>query len=203
MTTTTFQSLFRSNIPARDKFFSRVFGIFNEEIVRCWGRSPQAPYEELGRPTIKPVGAKRGYTLDFTFRSKNDGLVYIAEMKCELEYENYRYLTLESPSQLDHHSKEAFRIFLDAPQNMSQYAVTVKGRSQTINGSILVWGRYTEQGRASVIVQHGFSDILSLEVIINDLMAWRNQAYTELIRQYERWCGELFTGLTSLGAESG
>jgi len=201
MAVTTFQSLFRSNTPARDKFFSRVFGIFNEEIVRCWGRSPQAPYEELGRPTVKSVGAKRGYTLDFTFRSKNDGRVYIAEMKCELEYENYRYLTLESPFQLVHHNKEAFQIFLDVPQNMSQYAVIVKGRSQTINGSILVWGRCTAQGRASVIAKHLLSDVLSLEVIINDLLTWRNQDYAELIGQYQRWCGELFEGLRSLETE--
>ncbi len=198
----TFQSLFRSDTPARDKFLSRFFGIFNEEIVRCWGKSPQAPYEELGRPTVRPIGAKRGYTLDFTFRSKNDGCVYIAEMKCELEYENYRYLTLESPSQLDHHSKEAFGVFLDAARNISRYMVTVKGRTQAIDGSILVWGRYTEQGRVSVIAQHGFRDVLSLEAIINDLLGWENQDYTELIRRYETWCGELFARLRSLEGEA-
>ncbi len=123
-------------------------------------------------------------------------------MKCELEYENYRYLTLESPSQLDHHSKEAFRIFLDAAQNMSSYVVTVKGRPQPINGSILVWGRYTEQGRVSVIDQHGFADVLSLEIIICDLQTWHSQDYADLIRKYETWCVELFTGLRTLGSKS-
>ena len=194
----TFQSLFCSDSQARDKFFSRLFGIFNEEIVRCWGKAAQAPYEEMGRPTIKSIGAKRGSTLDFTLRSKSDGLVYVAEMKCELEYENYRYLTLESPSQLDHHSKEAFRIFLDAAQNVSSYIVTVKGRPQAINGSILVWGRYTEEGRASVMDQHCFADVLSLETIISDLQTWHNQDYTVLIHKYETWCGELFAGLRIL-----
>jgi hypothetical protein len=35
-------------------------------------------------------------------------------MKCELEYENYRYLSLQAAQQLDHHAKakEAFRFFL-------------------------------------------------------------------------------------------
>ncbi len=74
MVAMTFQSLFCSDIQARDKFFSRLFGIFNEEIVRCWGKAPQAPYEEIGRPTVKSIGAKRGYTLDFTFRSKSEDL---------------------------------------------------------------------------------------------------------------------------------
>ncbi len=197
---TTFQNLFHSAIPARDKFFSRLFGIFNEEIVRCWGRAPQAPYEEIGRPTIKPVGAKRGSTLDFTFRSKGDGRVYVAEMKCELEYENYRYLTLESPAQLDHHrkDKDAFRVFLDVARSMNRYTVTVRGRPQTINGSILVWGRCSEQGRACVIAQHGLADILSLEAIISDLLIWHNQEYADLIKKYETWCRELIEGLNTL-----
>ncbi len=85
---------------------------------------------------------------------------------------------------------------------MSHYAVTVKGRPQTINGSILVWGSITAQGRASVIAHHGFGDVLSLEAIIHDLLVWQNQDYTELIRKYETWCGELFVGLRTLGSES-
>jgi hypothetical protein len=195
MIATTFQSLFQSGNSARDKFFARLFGIFNEEIVRCWAKAPQAPYIDLGRPTIKRAREKRGYTLDFTLQSKNDGRVYIAEMKCWLEFENYRHLTLESPSQLDYHKNEAFQRFLDAIQNMSQYVVMVKGRSQAIHGSILVWGRCTEQGRISVMAQYGLRDVLSLEAIINDLVGWQNQDYAELIRKYEVWCGELFTGL--------
>ncbi len=201
--TMTFQKLFHSDIRTRDKFFSRLFGIFNEEIVRCWGKAPQAPYEEVGRPTIKPIGADRGSTLDFTFRSKKDGRFYVAEMKCELEYENYRYLTLESPAQLDHHikDKEAFRVFLDVVHNKDHYMFLVKRRTQIISGSILVWGRYTEQGRVRVVSQYGLADVLSLEVIIHDLLAWQNQDYINLIRKYELWCGDLFAGLRALRNE--
>ena len=93
----TFQNLFQSNNRPRDKFLARLFGIFSEELVRCWARDNQSPYRNLGRPTVKPTGQQRGYTLDFTFESKSDRQVYIAELKCELEYENYRFLTLESP----------------------------------------------------------------------------------------------------------
>ena len=117
MPSTTFKSIFQSNDRARDKFLSRLFGIFSEEIVRCWGRAVQAPYEDLGRPTVKSFCAKRGFTLDFTFRSRDNGAIYIAEMKCELEYENYRYLTLETPTQLDHHGNEAFQTFSNVARN--------------------------------------------------------------------------------------
>ncbi len=193
----TFQSLFHSNDPARDKFLSRCFGIFSEKIVRCWGKDPQAPYEDLGRPTIKSIDKKSHYTLDFTLRSKKDNRVYITEMKCELERDNYQYLTLEKSSQLEHHKKPSFQIFLAAARNASQYDVTVEKRPQTINGSILIWGRYTEQGRTEVINKYGLEDVLSLEGIIKDLVGWQNQDYIELIRKYETWCGELFTQLRS------
>ena len=33
---------------ARDKFLSRVIGIFSEENVRIWCRSDISPYEDLG-----------------------------------------------------------------------------------------------------------------------------------------------------------
>lgn len=44
--------LFHSKDPARDNFLSRLFGMFNEDIVRYWARDEQAPYENEGRPTL-------------------------------------------------------------------------------------------------------------------------------------------------------
>ena len=190
-----FQNLFRSINHPRDKFLSRLFGIFNEEIVRCWCQDHQAPYRDLGRPTIKPANIPRGFALDFAFQSKSNNAVYVGEMKCELEYENYRYLTLESPAQLDHHRKDAFRLFLDIAQNAKQYIVTVGGKPQLVSGSILVWGSYTESGRASVTAKYGLHDILSLEFIIADLLAWENKDFIELLDKYQTWSNELFTRL--------
>lgn len=63
----SFERLFRSGNARADKFMSRLFGIFSEDIVRCWAKDPQCPYEDLGRPTLKRPDEKRGYTLDFTF----------------------------------------------------------------------------------------------------------------------------------------
>ena len=198
----TFQSLFHSSNSPRDKFLSRLFGIFSEEIVQCWGQDNQSPYRNLGRPTIKLTGEARGSTLDFAFESKSDGKVYIGEMKCELEYENYRYLTLESPVQLDHHGSPAFRLFLDIAKNISPYSVTIRGKPQHISGSILVWGRYTEQGRASVIAKYGFRDVFSLEVIIADLIVWGNKDFAELLDKRQTWTKELLSGLRQIEAKS-
>jgi hypothetical protein len=58
MSADCFPMLFRSSSSARDKFLSRLFGIFSEEIVRIWCRAPDAPYEDLGRPTIRYGGRK-------------------------------------------------------------------------------------------------------------------------------------------------
>ncbi|MEI2612216.1 MAG: hypothetical protein V9G20_26565 [Candidatus Promineifilaceae bacterium] len=198
----TFQNLFHSSNSPRDKFLSRLFGIFSEEVVRCWGKDNQSPYRNLGRPTIKLTGKTRGSTLDFAFESKSDGKVYVGEMKCELEYENYRYLTLESPTQLDHHGNQAFRLFLDIAKNISPYSVTVGGKPQPISGSILVWGRYTEQGRASVITKYGFHDVFSLETIIADLIAWGNKDFTELLDKRQTWTNELLSGLREIEVKS-
>jgi len=98
--TLQFEEIFRTKNPARDKFLSRLFGLFSEEVVRYWCRCPAAPYEDLGRPTLRVPGEARGHTLDFTLRHKETVKVYVAEMKCELEFENYRYLRLTGAWQL-------------------------------------------------------------------------------------------------------
>src|SRR3954451_21716212 len=115
--------LFHSENGTRDKFLSRVFGIFSEQIVRIWCRMPQAPYEDVGRPTLRPLDnysgfpSGKGYTLDFAFRSRANNTIYPGELKSELEFMNYRYLTLRSADQLEHHQKDAFKAFLDAAKH--------------------------------------------------------------------------------------
>lgn len=61
-----FKRVFRSNSAHRDNFLARLFGIFSEEVVRAWCACPQAPYSNLGRPTLREPGEARGHTLDFT-----------------------------------------------------------------------------------------------------------------------------------------
>jgi len=189
------QSLFQTSNSPRDKFLSRLFGIFNEEIVRCWCRADQSPYRDMGRPTVRRATATRGYTLDFAFESKTESRRYIGELKCELEYKGYRYLTLESPDQLNHHTKEAFRVFLDAAKHPNKFVATIKSKRIEMSGSILVWGRCADLGRAKVKEHFGLHEVLSLETIIADLVAWKHQDFTKLLDKYQMWTNELFSGL--------
>jgi hypothetical protein len=107
-----FCTLFKSpsQFRSRDKFLARLFGIFSEEIVRIWCKSKNASYDDIGRPRIFIPPSKKGCTLDFTLKSRNDGKIYIAEMKCWVEYQNYKFLTLQSANQLEELSNAAFEV---------------------------------------------------------------------------------------------
>lgn len=191
-----FDCIFKSSNSSRDKFLSRLFGIFSEDIVRIWCNDNRAPYEDLGRPTIRNHKESRGRTLDFTFQSRNDGRIFVGELKCELEFDNYRYLTLTSPSQLDHHKGETFTKFQDIAWNPNKYTVTVDGKNITVSGAILVWGRVEDVGRKAVIRENKFEDVLSLEEIIGDLLEWDDKTYFELTADRATWCQNLFHQLT-------
>ena len=54
----------------RENFLSRMFGIFSENIVCLWSKSAGAPYENLGRPTVRFDDEATKSTLDFTLRHK-------------------------------------------------------------------------------------------------------------------------------------
>jgi len=193
MAAISFEKFFKDS--ERGKFLSRLFGIFSEEIVRIWCGDTRSRYEDLGRPTLKKNGEKRGRTLDFTFKSRKDGSIYVGELKCELEYQNYRYLTLKEPSQLEHHKGKAnedtgFKRFLDMARDPKQY--TVNGKNYTVSGAVLVWGSVTDEGGEAVMKEYGLADVLSLQEIVDDLVKWNNRKYYELVEERAKWCQELF-----------
>jgi hypothetical protein len=195
-----FENLFRSPVPARDKLLARLFGIFNEDVVRIWSRCSAAPYENLGRPTLRRKGSDTWATLDFLLASRDSSRVFVAEMKCELEYENYKYLTLTDSSQLRHHRKPAFDLFLQAAADPSQVEVktkTSKG-SLLVHGAVLVWGDATARGRAATIARYGFADVLTVSRMVQDLNRWQPPEWAAFITDRRRWTTDLFDGLTTL-----
>lgn len=194
-----FETLFRSPVPARDKLLSRLFGIFNEEIVRIWCRCAAAPYRDLGRPTLRRQGSAWA-TLDFLLASRRDNRVYVAEMKCELEYEKYKYLTLTAPSQLEHHRKQAFDLFLQAAREPSSVAVKTPEGAVPVHGAILVWGDATDTGRAATIARYGFADVLTVAAIVRDLNRWQSPEWAKFVADRRGWANELFDGLKAMGA---
>jgi hypothetical protein len=96
------ESLFRRAEPRRGAYLSRLFAFFCEEVVRHWAACEQSVYRDLGRPTVWGEDGRR-HTLDFTLERRRDGRRFVTEMKCEIEFEGYRYLTLTSPQQIEHH----------------------------------------------------------------------------------------------------
>jgi hypothetical protein len=191
-----FEDVFRTDQPARDNFLARLFGLFNEEVVRIWAGDPRARYEELGRPTLWPPGGGRYHTLDFTLRDRETGKLFVSELKCELSWEGYRYLRLESPDQLDHHKGAAFQAFLDVPKHSSAYGVRLASRPVDVDGIVLVWGAITESGRAGVMAEHGIADVLSLESMLDDLAEWGTPNWGERVDQLRAWSAWLFDYLS-------
>jgi hypothetical protein len=203
-----FNKMFRhEGLRSQDKFLSRLFGIFSEEIVRIWASDETvAPYRDLGRPTVKTQlevkNRGRGCTFDFALEEKKSGRKFICEQKCELEFENYRYLELKKPEQLEHHEKNlAFRRFLDIGKDPRKYQVFLKGRQiEKVHGIVLIWGKVSEAGRKEVKERYHINDVLSLEDIINDLVVWGSNSYLVMIREKQKWCKDLFHNLVSSDA---
>jgi hypothetical protein len=202
----SFRQFFQSSDPQRDNFLARVVGLFNEEPIRIWCREPDSPYEDLGRPTVFEIGKPgRGHTLDFTLRSRRDGRVFVAEMKCEITYENYRSMTLTTRAQLDRHARDsaAFSKFLAVAQDPNAFRVTVGGRPINVDGVILIWGACTQDGRKDVVENTDIAKVLSLEEIIETLVKREDPAYLGLVQKRMAWCKELFAFLSGVSWKSG
>lgn len=193
---------FFHQLPDQDKFLSRLFGIFSEKIVRIWASDERAPYEDLGRPTVRMQrGNEKGATYDFTLRERKTGRVFVCEQKCELEYQNYKYIELKEPEQLEHHKGNlkhptSFARFLDVGKNPGVYRISVPGEQpMTVSGIILIWGKVLKIGKEKVRERYGIYDVLSLEDIVNQLLFWESKNYYRLIKERQDWSNTLFEDL--------
>jgi len=193
-----FRRIFQSGDAARAKFLSRVFGIFSEDIVKLWTGDSRAPYENLGRPTLgkRGVDGPKKPQLDFTLRDrrKNEA-VFVAEMKCEIEYQNFKYFTLRSNDQLDHHKKPAFDAFLQVARSPDDWKVSVNKREIPIKGAILIWGDATPGGKDQVKQHRKFHEVLTIVEICQDLRSWKCEQFERLLADRRRWCNEMFSEL--------
>ena len=202
------KNVFKSGGLNKANFLSRIFGLFNEEPVRFWAEMESTPYDYLGRPTLYPKGERGRTTLDFAFRRKSDGSVFVAEMKCEIAYQNYRFMTLTEVKQVQRHlndqakiNKKSFARFVESATRPDNFNCRVTSRSGhkreiTINGSILVWGDVYSECRDKLIDHFGFGDILSVQDIINDLITAKDPNYLEFMEQRSDWSKHLFDALS-------
>lgn len=192
-----------NNKKLRDNYIARVFGIFNESIIRIWCNSEHSPYENLGRPTIYSKSNNRERsTFDFTLKQRENKTIYIAEMKCWLSYCNYKYLELNSSCDLFKFSKESnsFKRFLDFSKDQTDYVVKVKHgikslEKKEVNGTILIWPKVNKEQKDNLIKKYNLSDIISLENVINDLLEHNNQDYIDLLNEKQNWFEYLITEL--------
>ena len=146
--------------------------------------------------------ATRPPTLDFTLRDKASKKTYVAEMKCEIEYENFRYFVLTSPEQLKRYMKKpAFRSFLRAACEPSAARVTVPRSSVrlpvAVDGAILVWGAATPMGCADVREKFKLADVLTVESMVDDLTRSHDEAYVAMLEDRRKWLNEMFDGLAA------
>jgi len=126
---------------------------------------------------------------------EKDGALFVSEMKCEIQYQNYRYWRLSSHNQLKHHlSKKAFELFLQLSQDPTSVLVKA-GTPIKVSGTVLVWGAATPEGIAEVRNEFGITDVLTVESCINDLVGWNNIEYRELLDLRDQWISSLFKGL--------
>lgn len=140
------ETTFRHEGRTRSAFLARIFGIFNEEIVRVSCRDERTPYNDFGRPALNEPGS-RASTLDFTLVHRDGGDALVTEMKCELALDNFNYLRLVDAVQLDHHrSIVAFQRFMNLARDSVVYEVKVADKPIAVGGTALVWGSVSEEG---------------------------------------------------------
>ena len=184
-----FESFFKDGSLEKGSFLSRVFGIFSEEIIRIWARDENSPYKiHSCRPTL--YNQDKRYTLDFLLIK--DGRSYVSEMKCEIQYRNYQFWRLESPDQLKHHlGKAAFELFLKLSSDPCSVRVKA-GDNVDISGTILVWGSASKNGIENTKEFYSFSDILTIEDCVADLINWENSEYRKFLNEREFWTSSFF-----------
>ena len=139
--------------------------------------------------------------MDFTLRHKKSNRIYVAEMKCEIEYQDFQYLVLTSNEQLDHHKKPAFQAFLRAAREPSAARVTIRERSVRrpvlVDGAILIWGAATPRGCADVREKSKLADVLTVESMVDDLTRSNDKCYDVMLKDRRKWCNEMFYGLSA------
>lgn len=186
------ESVFRTGENGRGAYLSRLFAFFSEEIVRHWADCEAAPYRDLGRPVVWGDDGKY-HVLDFTFQRRSDGARFIAEMKCEVEFDGYKYLILTGPDQVAHHQgSAAFTKFLRLAREPKAHPVTIGGKPADIDGSILVWGVVSSDGRQAAKDHYGVADVLGVEDLLKDLGRWQPSRWADWVATRRRWTDDLF-----------
>jgi len=189
-------------------YLSRVFGIFYEDLIKhCWGTEG---YILLGRPSVYDKN-KRYKTYDYMV--EKDRKRFIVEAKCYVAYEDFKHieLTLELLKKWDKTSgkkfpdKDAFQFFLELgtkrePYEEYTFFYTDKDGKKSAfepTGKILIWARVKkgEDEKKKIKEEYNFSDLFSVEDMMNKNKNKKNDAYYQYILNRKKWTDELFKKL--------
>lgn len=69
------------------------------------------------------------------------------------------------------------------------------GKPIKVDGAILVWGAVTPLGRSAATADYGFADVLGLEDMLADLVAWQDPAWTAHVDELASHAAGLFEAL--------
>lgn len=196
-----FSEVFSTGCAERRNFVARLFGLFSEEAVRCWGGDDRCRYEYIGRPTLWSPDRTRHHTLDFVFRDRRSDERFVVEMKCWTAFEGGKFRRLGSPDLIADMAKisgSAFEVFLDFAQDHGRYDVEVQAKPTPVNGAVLVWAAVEPDGRTAAMSRFGFRDVVAIEDVIRDLTTWRTPAWSGYIDRLRAYTGNLFEYLSPI-----
>ena len=184
------EKLFHSANPERDAFMANVFNLFSHDIVRCWVRDDQSPYDDLGKATLRKSGASRGQGLDFGFGRRKQA--YAVLLKCDPAADK----TLSEPAQIKQaNTTKTFAMYLDAASHPDKYQIVTSSETYPASGSVLIWSGVDPKAGRTIKKAFNFHDLLSLEQIIADLIVWHNRDFHMLLDHRVAWSHDLFKGL--------
>ena len=184
----SFDSLFQSPNPERNHFTISVFNLFSQEIVECWVQDSHSPFTDRGKGSLRKSGASRGIGLDLAVEYRKQ--VYGMLLRCDLEADK----PLTNPAQIVQDTK-SFKLLLDAAATPTKYTVLIDSKKHDLGGVILVWSSVDEKAVRAARRQYALADILSLEQIISDLIAWGNRDFQMLLDRRVAWSHDLFKAL--------
>jgi len=121
----------------------------------------------------------------------------VTELKCEIEYQNFRYLTLTDIAQLNHHKKQAFQTLRALAKRQSGMSVQVRKREIRCDGAMLIWGAASETGKSVVKEAFGFREVLTVAEMAHDLREWDVPEFRLLLQEREIWFSQLTSGLST------
>lgn len=148
------------------------------------------------KPTRSPPRAQLRTTSSPRGPARERRRTFVAELKSEMAFDNYRYLRLRSIEQLRAERRGgAFRAFLDLAQDPTAYDVRLAGCAVRIDGAVLIWGATTAVGRSAAIDHFALADVLSLEGMLADLSAWGSASWRMRVAELRGWSDELFAFL--------